>query len=64
MDIISGEHIIGHIPLVEIDMRPLSTLCLMTGDGIGELHLQSIVITVFLDFLDTVGLSGNITIVF
>ena len=47
VDIIGREHLVGHIPLIEIDMRPLTTLRLMTGDGIGELHLQGVVVTVF-----------------
>ena len=64
MDIVRREHIIRHIPLIEIDMRPLTTLCLMTGDGIGKLHLQGVVVTVFFQFLDLICLPGYIAIVF
>ena len=39
MDIIRREHIIRHIPLVEIDMCPLSTLRLMTGHCVGVFDL-------------------------
>ena len=62
VDIVGCEHIIRHIPLIEIHMCPLSALGLMTGHGIGELHLKGIVITVALQFFDAFRLlSGSTT---
>ena len=48
MNIIGGEHIVRHIALIDIHMRPLTTLCLVTSGSIGKFHLQSIIIAVFL----------------
>ena len=64
MDIIGSKHIVRHIPLIYIDMRPLSTLCLMTGNGIGKLHLQSIEIRILPDCLHTVCLQWYVLIIF
>ena len=44
-------------------MRPLSTLRLMTGDGIGKLHLQGIVKLVLPDCFHPVCLERNILII-
>ena len=64
MDIIGSKHIIRHIALVYIDMRPLSALRFMTGNGIGKLHLQSIEIWVLPDCLHTVCLQWYVLIIF
>lgn len=64
MDIIGSKHIIRHIALVYIDMRPLSALRFMTGNGISKLHLQSIEIWVLPDCLHTVCLQGYVLIIF
>ena len=34
MHIIGRKHVVGHVSLIQIDMRPLPTLRLMTGDGV------------------------------
>ena len=44
-------------------MRPLSALCLVAGDGVGEFHLQGVVVAVFFELLQTVGLVRNVSIV-
>lgn len=64
MDIIGSKHIIRHIALVYIDMRPLSALRFMTGNGIGKLHLQSIEIRILPDCLHTVCLQWYVLIIF
>ena len=64
MDVVRSEHIVGHVALIEIDVRPLSALSFVTGDGIGELHLQGVEITVGLQFCDAVCLERYIGIVF
>ena len=38
-----------HIALIYENALPLSALCLVTGNGIGILHLQSVVIGIFLN---------------
>ena len=63
MDIVGGEHVVSHVTLVEIDVRPLSTLGFMAGDGIGEFYLKGVIVTVRLQLLDTVSLMRNICIV-
>ena len=63
MDVVGGEHVVGHVTLVEIDVRPLSTLGFMAGDGIGEFYLKGVIVTVRLQLLDTVSLMRNICIV-
>ena len=45
-------------------MRPLSALSLVTGDGVGILHLQGVVVTVGLEFRDAVCLDGDVGVVF
>ena len=52
MDIVGGEHVVCHIALIQIDMRPLATLSFVAGDGIGELNLKGVVVTVALQFFD------------
>ena len=44
-------------------MCPLSALRLMTRGCIGKLHLQGIVVTVFAQLFQTVGLEWNVGIV-
>ena len=39
VDLVGGEHVVGHIALIQIDVRPLSALSFMAGDGIGKFHL-------------------------
>ena len=63
MDIIGRKHIVRHITLVEIDMRPLTTLSLMTRHGIGILNLKSVIILIALQFFDAVGLETDIGII-
>ena len=63
VDIVGTEHIVRHIALIKIDVRPLSALCLMTGHGIGILYLKSVIIFIALQFFDAVGLKGHIGII-
>lgn len=63
VDIVWGEHVVGHIALVDIDVGPLPALGFMAGDGIGELYLQSIVVFVLPDSLHAVGLERNVGVV-
>ena len=44
-------------------MCPLSALCLMAGDGIGELYLQGVIILISLQFLDALYLQWLVGIV-
>ena len=63
MDIVGREHIIHHIALIQIHMCPLSTLGLVTGHGIGELHLKGVVVTVALQFFNAFRLLRDVRIV-
>ena len=63
MNIIGGEHIVRHIALIDIHMRPLTTLCLVTSGSIGKFHLQSIIIAVFLHLFQSVLFLGDISII-
>ena len=63
VDIVGSEHLIGHIALIEVDVRPLSALRLVTGDGISELDLHSIVVLVLTNLPHAVGFQRNIGIV-
>ena len=59
VNIVGSKHIIGHISLVHIYMRPLSALCLMAGHGIGVLDLQGIEISILANRLHAVGLQWH-----
>ena len=63
VDVVGREHLIGHVALVEIDVCPLPALCLVAGDGVAELHLQGVVVSVLTDFLHAVGLQRYVGIV-
>ena len=63
MDIVGGEHVVGHIALIQIDVCPLSALSFMTGDGIGKFHLKGIIVTIRLHLLDAFCLLGYICII-
>ena len=63
MDIVGSKHIVGHIALVEINMCPLSALRLMARYGIGELHLQGIIVFVGAHMLHAVCFQGDVGIV-
>ena len=52
VDIVGCEHVIRHIPLIQIHMCPLPALGFMASHGIGELDLKSIVVTIALQFFD------------
>ena len=52
VDIVGGEHVVGHIALIQIDVRPLSALSFMAGDGIGKFHLKGIIVTIRLHLFD------------
>ena len=64
MEIVGCEHIIGHIALVDVDVCPLSALCLVTSDGIAVFHLQGVVVRVAAQGFQTILLQGNVGIVF
>lgn len=59
MDIVGREHVVGHVALVNIYVRPLSALCLMTCYGIGILYLQGIVTRVLPYLFRRSALSGT-----
>ena len=63
MNIVGREHFLGHIALVDIDMRPLPALRLVTGHRIGIFYLQRVEIRVGLEFFYAVALSRNVSIV-
>ena len=63
MDIVGSEHVVGHVALIDIDVRPLSALSLVACHGIGILHLQGIVIRVLAQRLKPVRLQGQVLIV-
>ena len=63
VDIVGGEHIVRHIALIEIDVRPLSALRFMAGDGIGKLYLKGVVIAIALHLLDALYLLGDVCII-
>lgn len=64
VDIVGREHVVGHVALVNIYVRPLSALCLVAGNGIGILYLQGIVTRVLPYLLQAVGFQRHILIVF
>ena len=49
MEIVGREHVVGHVALVYIHMRPLSALSLMTCHGISIFHLEGIEIDILPD---------------
>ena len=63
MDVVGSEHVVGHIALVYVDVSPLSALRLVAGHGVGELHLEGVVVHVFAHMLHAVGLEGYVLIV-
>lgn len=63
VQVIGSHHLIGHVTLVNVDISPLTTLSLMAGNGIAELHLQGIVVVVLTDALHAVFLQWNIGII-
>ena len=42
MNIVGTQHLVGHIALVEIHMRPLSTLRLVARDCVAIFYLQGV----------------------
>lgn len=64
MDVVGSEHVVGHVALVYIDVSPLSALRLVAGYGVGELHLEGVIVLVFAHMLHAVGLDGYVLIVF
>ena len=64
VDIIGREHVVRHVTLIHINMRPLSALRLMAGHGIGKLHLQGIEELVLENRLHPIRLERNILIIF
>ena len=63
MDIVRREHIVGHVALVDIYVRPLSALCFVAGYGVCVFYLESIEIGIFPYGFHAVSLSGNVSIV-
>ena len=63
MAVVGCQHVVGHVPLVDIDVRPLSALRLVAGDGVGVLHLQGIVEPVLLEFLHALRLEAYVVVV-
>ena len=64
MDVVGRKHVVRHIPLIHINMRPLSALRLMAGYSIGKLHLQGIEEPVLPDCLHSIRLERNVLIIF
>lgn len=64
VDIIGREHVVRHVTLIHINMRPLSALRLMAGHGIGKLHLQGIEELVLANCLHPIRLERNVLIIF
>ena len=64
MDIVGGKHIIGHVTLIYIDVRPLTTLGLMTSNGIGIFYLESVIVLIALQFLYALNFLWHISIIF
>lgn len=63
VDIVRREHIVGHVALVNIYVRPLAALCLVAGYGIGELNLQGVVVRVGTQTLHAVGTARLVGII-
>ena len=63
VQVVGSEHVVSHVTLVDIDMRPLTALCLVTSDGIGELHLQGIVVAILLQLVQAVLLQRDVRVV-
>ena len=63
VDVVGREHVVGHVALIDVDMRPLAALRLVTGHGITVLHLQRIVVDIVPQGFDAVGLEGYVGIV-
>ena len=64
VDVVGRKHVVRHIPLIHINMRPLSALRLMASYGIGKLHLQGIEEPVLPDCLHSIRLERNVLIIF
>lgn len=64
MVIVSIDHVVGHIALIDINVTPLPALRLMAGDSIGELHLQSIEVSIAFHCPQSFWLGFKISIVF
>ena len=62
-EIVGSQHVIRHIPLIQKDPFPLSTLRLVTSDGIGILQLQSVEINIFFQLLHPITFQRDIRIV-
>lgn len=43
MNVVGREHVVCHVALIDVYVRPLPALCLMAGYGVGILYLQGIV---------------------
>ena len=64
MDIVGGEHFIGHVSLVDVDVCPLSALSLVASHGVGVFDLQGIEVLVFAQPFHPVGFQRDVGIVF
>ena len=63
MYIVGRQHIVRHVSLVDVYVRPLAALCLVARHGIGILYLQGIVVGVFLKLLVALGLGAYVGII-
>ena len=63
MDIVRREHIVGHVALVDIYVRPLSALRLVAGYGVCVFYLDGVEIGIFPYGFHAVSLSGYVGIV-
>ena len=63
MDVVGGKHFVGHVALVYIDVRPLTTLRLVARHGIRIFYLQGVIVRVSFQLLEAVGLSRDVGIV-
>ena len=64
VDIVGGKHIIGHVTLVYVNVRPLTTLGLVTSNGISIFYLESVIVLIALQFFYALNFLWHISIIF
>lgn len=57
-EVVGTKHVVGHEALIDEDVGPLTSLCLVAGDGIGVLDLECIEVWVLLHSLDAFSFCG------
>ncbi len=63
VDIVGSEHLVCHISLIHIYMRPLPALRLMARHGVCIFYLHGIIVFICLQTLQPVGLSWYIGVI-